>query len=244
VTAGESAWRAPGENAVRVSVVIPVHNGAAHLAEALNSVTTQTVQPLEIIVVDDGSTDDSIRIAGSFGQRVRCLEQPNRGAASARNLGMQYSAGECIAFLDSDDIWEGDKLERQLHALHESNGAALVFGGIEHFHSPELSPEERAALYCPAGISPGLLPSTILFRRTILNRVGEFDTRYRVGEFIDWYQRILDAGLTACGVAERVAWRRIHRGNLGLRDKSASVDFVKIVKARLDRQRGKSGASE
>jgi glycosyltransferase involved in cell wall biosynthesis len=100
-----------------VSVVIPCFNGEKFLSETIQSVLQQSFQPLEILVVDDGSTDGSVRIAKSFGDRVCVFHQPNQGESVARNRGIELARGDFVAFLDADDIWHEKKLEEQLASL-------------------------------------------------------------------------------------------------------------------------------
>src|SRR5262249_59293001 len=96
-----------------ISVVIPCYNGARFLRETLASVLAQTLPPLEVLVIDDGSTDDSGAVAESFGPPVRVIRQPNQGESVARNRGIEEAKGEWVGFLDADDLWNPDKLERQ-----------------------------------------------------------------------------------------------------------------------------------
>ena len=105
-----------------ISVIIPVFNRRHCLAATLRSVLAQTFTDFEVIVVDDGSTDDSAAVARGFGDRVRVLSQPNRGASAARNAGLRAARGKWIAFLDSDDFWSPQKLERQLAVLQKHGG--------------------------------------------------------------------------------------------------------------------------
>lgn len=100
-----------------VSVVIPVYDKEPYLAETIDSVLSQTRLPEEIVVVDDGSTDESARVAASYGPRIRLIQQANAGESSARNRGIDESTGDWIALLDGDDVWEPEKLERQLTAV-------------------------------------------------------------------------------------------------------------------------------
>lgn len=110
-----------------VSVILPVYNRAGWVARAVESVLAQTHQPLELLVVDDGSTDDTRRVLANFGSRLRLLEQAHRGAEAARNLGLAHARGEFIAFIDSDDVWYPDRLSRQL-PLFRKTAVGLVFG--------------------------------------------------------------------------------------------------------------------
>ncbi len=101
-------------NSPLISCIVPVFNGERYLREALDSIFAQTYRPLEILVADDGSTDRTPYIAAAFGNRLRYLRQDNQGPAAARNLGIRAATGEFIAFLDADDVWHPEKLERQM----------------------------------------------------------------------------------------------------------------------------------
>jgi hypothetical protein len=109
-----------------VSVIIPTYNRAAMLGEAIESALAQTRLPGEIIVVDDGSTDDTAKVMGGFAHRVRCITQVNRGVAAARNVGLAAAKGELIAFLDSDDLWYPFKLELQVALFERMPSVSLV----------------------------------------------------------------------------------------------------------------------
>lgn len=100
-----------------ISVVIPAYNAGPYIGRAIESVLNQTVLPAEILIVDDGSTDNTIEVVGSYGNRVRLIEQANAGASAARNAGIEAATGEWIAFLDGDDEWIPEKLERQIELL-------------------------------------------------------------------------------------------------------------------------------
>src|SRR5512143_4014499 len=109
-----------------VSVVMPVYNGARYLRQALESALNQTYRPLEIIVVDDGSTDETSAILAEFGSRIRAIRQKNPGSAAARNAALQAAHGEIIAFLDADDLWLPQKLEVQVAYLRAHPDVELV----------------------------------------------------------------------------------------------------------------------
>src|SRR5262245_20179101 len=116
-----------------VSVVIPCYNAGRFLKETLESILAQTRPALEVIVVDDGSTDDSAAVAGAFGPPVRVLRQSNQGESVARNRGLDEARGDWVAFLDADDVWAPDKLERQLAAVEGSPGVACCHTGFYLF---------------------------------------------------------------------------------------------------------------
>ena len=126
-----------------VSVVIPCFNRENRLGLAIESALSQTRPPLEVIVVDDGSTDGSRRVAESFGGTVRVIGTPNRGPSSARNTGIREATGEWVAFLDSDDVWSEDKLETQLEAAGEFPETALVFSDTRTLRDGRVEIESR-----------------------------------------------------------------------------------------------------
>jgi glycosyltransferase involved in cell wall biosynthesis len=116
-----------------VSVIIPTYNGSEFIAEAIESVLRQTRPPEEVVVVNDGSTDDTAQVIMRFGKRVRYLEQPNRGVAAARNTGLAEARGRYVALLDHDDVCEEDRLRRQCEALQRSPEASACFTGLWTF---------------------------------------------------------------------------------------------------------------
>ncbi len=220
-----------------VSVIIPVYNCEAYLAEAIGSVLAQTYRPLEIIVVDDGSTDGSADVAHRFQNTVEYCRQTHRGSSAARNAGVELAQGDYIAFLDADDLWLEDKLDLQMASFHESPALDLVFGHVEHFHSPDLDADVAERMYCPSDPMPGYLAGAMLARRAALQRVGPFDQSLRVGEFVDWYSRAMDAGLVSLMLPATLIQRRIHSGHLAVRRRDSQTDFLRVVKASMDRQR-------
>lgn len=229
-----------------VSVIIPVYNGERYLAAAITSVLAQTHQPLEVIVIDDGSVDGSAAVARSFGEAVRYAAQthaPHGGAASARNLGVTLAHGDLLAFLDADDLWTPEKLARQVALLTREPEIDSVFGAVQQFISPELPEEVRATIDCPPGAAPGYTHAAMLIRREAFARIAPFDTGWRVGEFIDWRIRAGDAGVTSAMLPEVVLLRRLHTTNQGVLKRDARLDYVRIVKAALDRRRATTGES-
>jgi len=219
-----------------ISVIIPVFNGDRYIAEAIESVLAQECDNIEIIAVNDGSTDCTEKIIRSY-DNVRYLYQSRQGAASARNRGVKYSSGEFLAFLDADDLWTKDKLEIQTSLFRADPSIDMVFGHVEQFFSPELAESLRATVQLVAGSTPGYFPSAMLVRREAFLHTGFFDARYRVGEFIDWFMRAQDGGLNSHLAAEVVVKRRIHDANTSLRERDSQKDYLRVLKASLDRKR-------
>jgi glycosyltransferase involved in cell wall biosynthesis len=221
----------------RVSVVIPVFNGERYLAEAIETALAQDGTSVDIIVVDDGSTDRSVEIATGFGAPVRVICQAHAGLAAARNTGTEQVESEFLAFLDADDLWLPGKLIHQLAVLRDDPAVSVVFGHVEQFISPDLTPAEQAQLWCDPRPMPGFIPSTLLMRSASLAITGRWDTSLVLGEFIDWHARARDAGLVERLHPATLARRRLHRSNMGIRHRDARSDYARVVKSVLDRRR-------
>ena len=220
-----------------VNVVVPVRDGARYLEEALRSIADQTVPPLEVIVVDDGSRDDSARIAERLGARV--IRQDHAGQAAARNRGVDESRGELVAFLDADDTWPRERLERATAALGSEPAVDLVFGHVHEFVSPDLSPAAAARLRPAEAHHPARLPGTLLARRSALERVGPFSTDWQVGELMEWLLRAREAGLRESMLDEVVLLRRLHDSNTSRLRWAQRGDHARILKQALDRARAR-----
>lgn len=231
--------RAPG----MVSVIMPCYNGERYLAEAIDSALDQTYRPIEVIVVDDGSTDGSRRVAEGYGHRIRWTQRDHSGIAGARNHGIALAKGEFLAFLDADDLWIKDKLERQVRALREDPTVGIVSGEMEQFVSPELAGALDARVQFVAGAVSVRIPGTMLLRRSEFDRVGDFSTALTTGEFLDWISRAGAAGLKSVHLPGVVLRRRIHDANHGILRKDAKSDYLKVVKAAMDRRRGSQDPS-
>lgn len=209
----------------------------AFLGEALESVLGQTVPPDEIIVVDDGSTDGTAEVARSFGGRVRVVSRPNGGPGAARNTGLAAARGDWVAFLDGDDAWTRDKSRLQLEKAAQNPTAGLVFGLASNLVAPRGVTLTAARARGEDSALPGLVAGAMLARRETLLAVGPFPEGLRLGEFVDWYARAVEAGITGHLLDDVVLLRRIHGANQTIRERGAAGDYVRVLKAVLDRRR-------
>jgi glycosyltransferase involved in cell wall biosynthesis len=220
-----------------VSVLIGAFNAERYLEEAIESVLAQSYRPLELVVVDDGSTDGTSRVAQTFGDAVRYAHQENAGNGAARNTAVGMATGEVLAFLDADDRFTPDKLERQWLILEADPEVDVVFGHVREFVSPELTAAERALIRPPAPPSPWPAPNLMLIRRDAFDRVGPFSEAVKVGVTVDWYARAVEAGLRSHTLPEVVLERRLHLDNNGLRERDSRSHYLHVLKASLDRRR-------
>jgi len=194
-----------------ISVIIPLFNCERYIAEAIDSALRQTYPPLEIVVVNDGSTDSGPAIVESYGDRVRMITQANGGQSSARNTAIAAARGEWVALLDSDDYWLPNKLEMQVAALAASERADLVCTGWVELHSDGTT--EDIPMGDVAWIKQRLLyavpmfPSTVMMRRSIMIE-EPWNTAQRSSE--DWQmfyrlsRRVEFARVEACLTVYRV----------------------------------------
>ena len=220
-----------------VSVIIPVYNGERYLGAAIESVLAQTYRPLEVIVVDDGSTDGSAAVARGFGEAVRCYSQENAGQAAAQNAGVEAARGDYFAFLDADDLWAENKLELQMKAFADDLELDIVSVHVQEFVSPDVDAQRAEKFIVHEEPSPWFSPSSVVVKRTSFFRVGFFETKWTVGEFMSWVLRANELGLRKKMLPEVGVWRRIHESNKGIRLRGQNSQRLHILKASLDRRR-------
>ncbi|HEY5957129.1 MAG TPA: glycosyltransferase family A protein, partial [Polyangiaceae bacterium] len=219
-----------------VSVVVPVYNGEKYLREALESIFHQTLAPLEVIVVDDGSTDLSAEIAHAFD--IRYCYCKNGGHARALNTGVAMSSGQYLAFLDADDRWVPEKLAIQLAVLSHQSEVDVVCGHARQFTEPV------ATAHATEAILPARLPSAMLMRRCTWERVGPFPEQFRIGSALEWCARADDRGIVWCMLQQVVYERRVHASNLTLTHATTKAEYAWVLKQVLNARRRSSGARD
>lgn len=222
---------------VAVSVVIPCYNTERYLAAAIESVLTQTLPPIQVIVVNDGSTDRSAEIADGFSDRVIVLNRSNGGISAARNSGIRACDAPLLSFLDADDLWTETKLEQQVSMLNDDSGLDGVFAHAQQFISPELSEEESNSIAYRDSAMPARLASAMLVRRESFLRVGYFNEDLEIAETVDWLARADELGLQFNVLPDVMLRRRLHRTNSGVVKRNARSHYARALKAALDRRR-------
>jgi glycosyltransferase involved in cell wall biosynthesis len=191
-----------------VSIIIPTYNCQAYIAQTLASVLGQSYRSIEVIVVDDGSSDDTQRIVLEHGGCVRLIQQSNQGVCVARNFGLSHAKGDFICFLDHDDYWFDWKLARQIEAFRAHRDAAVVFTDFERWYSvnqvfpapssmerkvsdaPSVDPDYSGYIYHQFLIDCWALTSTAMIRREVFEAVGDFDATLPYSEDWDLWLRI------------------------------------------------------
>jgi glycosyltransferase involved in cell wall biosynthesis len=223
-----------------ISVIVPVYNARAYLADALGCVRSQDYDPLEIIVVDDGSTDGSGDITTDFGG-VNCVRQHNQGAAAARNHGLRLASGDMIAFLDADDLWPPKTLKLLATYLADHPETEAVMGRVQYMRRVANAEGkfmfERFADPCLAlNLGAGL------YRRSVLDKIGPFDAALRIGEDIDWFMRVRERVIALSFLNQVTLLYRRHNSNMTLARDATHADLARALKKSLDRRRQRGEA--
>ena len=211
----------------KVSIVIPMHNSSNYIKQCIESVINQTYKNIEIIIVDDKSTDNGIEIIKKYNdERIRVIElKKNVGPAIARNIGIRKSTGEYICFLDSDDYWYIDKIEKQMNFINLKK-CEFIFSGYVFFKNNE----QKSIVHVPEKINyeealknTTIFTSTVMFNMNILKKKDIYMPNIKKGQDTATWWKVLKKGITAYGLDEVLSIYRV--GN-----KSVSSNKIKALK--------------
>jgi len=225
-----------------VSIIIPVFNCEKYLAEAVASVADQSASVKEIIVVDDGSTDNTPAVARGCGRLVRYFRQDNRGPAAARNRGLELAGGNIVGFLDADDVLCRGSLEMLLSRLTEDDAPDIVKGMTQLIR--RVSTPDGKTAFAPSG-EPWVFWNLggALYRSEVFTRTGPFDESLRFSEDIDWFLRAREAGLRLVIHPRTSQLHRRHGDNMTEGKKMGTMNLARILKMSLDRRRSSPTAA-
>jgi glycosyltransferase involved in cell wall biosynthesis len=222
-----------------LSVVIPAFNAARHVSQAVDSALQQTFRDVEIVVVDDGSTDDTLARLAPYGERIRIVRQANAGVALARNAGSAAARGRYVAFLDADDVWQPDKTHRQLEALAQEPDARASYTAFQ-LVADDLTPKEVRRTVRQGSLVEDLLclgnvvgtPSTVVCERDLLREVGGFDPDLSLGADWDLWLR-LSVRTPFAYVDEPLVLYRVHEANMSRDVGLLERDSVRLLEKAL-----------
>lgn len=213
-----------------VSVVIPTYNYGRYVTEAVKSALAQTLPPMEIIVVDDGSTDDTAVRLAPYMQRIQYIYQENRGLPTARNTGIRKATGEWIALLDADDVWHPQKLEVQLRAVEDLNGVALIGSpSAPMLEEPLPVPKVYELTVRDFVLSSRTGTTGALIRRSSFETVGYFDETLRSVEDRDMWLR-LAARFRCVLVDSQCWWYRPHPGQMNRNADRMFANYKEVLR--------------
>ena len=235
----------------RISVIIPNFNREALVGETISNVLVQTLPPHEIIVVDDGSTDNSVEIIRSFGSKIKLIQQTNQGPGAARNAGLRLASGDFIQFQDSDDLFSCNKLETQTELLEQS-GADIAFSpwaklriegrsvSFENHVLQQKMPPAKLSLPCWWLRGWSTVFQSLLFRRSFLKRVGFYRTDLMLGEDGELFFRALTSSPRVAFSAQPLTLYRVHSVNKITQDEGTSkarriIDWARCLKFMMER---------
>ena len=214
-----------------LSVVVPVYNGAKYLRRALQNIQSEVPNDTEIIVVDDGSTDDSAQIARGFAANfplLRVISQENGGPAVARNVGIRAACAEFLAFLDVDDLWPAGSLGFRLRHLQNDTNLDLVLGRVQVNRVLENEITEPFVAF---------LIGAALYRKRVFDKVGLFDESLRFSEDTDWFLQTREKNIEMLRIPETTIFYHLHGENMTNGKTFKELDVVYALKRSLDRRR-------
>lgn len=219
---------------VDVTVIVPAFNAAATLAETLASISNQTMPPEAIVVVDDGSTDETTVVARAT-PGVTLIQQDNAGVAAAMNAGLAGVRTEAVAILDADDVFTPQRLARQSAILAADSALMGVIGETEEFVCPGLEPAIAARLV-PRPRQAMWLNGAALLRMQAFRRAGMFDPALRIGAWVDWIDRARRLEMRFVIDSELALRRRLRPGTLSA-SQNRDASFLEIARRALARRR-------
>jgi glycosyltransferase involved in cell wall biosynthesis len=226
---------------MKASAIIPVYNGSRYLAATLDSVLAQTYPLHEIIVIDDGSTDDSPAILRSYGDRLRVTRQENRGVAVARNAGLRQASGDVITFIDQDDLWLPRRTEALIGALRSNPKALVAIGQVEVLYE-RARPPSNLDLF--GTTLREFLVGSMCVRKEVFDLIGPFNTGLGYADDTDFYMRRREAEIETVYVDDITLQYRLHESNTSADRDTTQANLLSALRESLRRRRkgGTSGA--
>lgn len=219
---------------MKISVLMPVYNAEAFLEETLESILSQTLPPYEIIALDDGSTDGSAAILEKR-KEIRLIRSGHRGVNRARNLLIREAAGDIVAFMDADDLWDPCKLEKQAAVLEQHPECDIAVCSAETFLDSSVTDPSYRQKELAASSFPFLLQASLI-RRELFDRFL-FNETLASGEDTDWFMRVTAAGVRICRMQETLCRYRIHGSNISLHADTRKDTYLKMIAAAARRGR-------
>ena len=217
-----------------ITAIIAVYNGEEFIAQSIQSILRQEYPNLELIVVDDGSTDTTREIVDSFGDRVKLIAQKNSGQSNARNVGIQNASGSILGFLDADDLWSHHHISSLVPFLLDDSAFDSARGRSRFFRS-------EGTHTITMGETRGLeLVGSALYRKSTFDRVGYFDETMTSGEDLDWRTRFDEAGGKEICVDAITVFCRRHAHNLTNSQEINSKGRLETLRKKLHRQRARA----
>ena len=221
-----------------ISAIVPVYNGAAHIGDALRSIRAQLHPVTELIVVDDGSTDDTADVVRRVDPAATVIRLARNGPAAARNTGAQSASGDWLAFLDHDDIWPSDRTGALLDAVTTSPHAGMICGRVRIKQMPAAPPDPRLQAVDGTHV-PFSFPSALL-RRSVWTALRGMDGTFDRAEDVDLYLRLVESGVTVVKIDAVTLIYRQHGGNRSRHVALSNASMLAMMRATIARRRAKT----
>ncbi|TVQ05935.1 MAG: glycosyltransferase family 2 protein [Balneolaceae bacterium] len=221
----------------KVSVIVPVYNGEKFVGDAIKSVLNQKHNSIEVIAVNDGSSDDSEKIIKQFGDNVIYVKRENGGPPAARNTALEYATGDFISFIDQDDIWHPDKLGIQLSIFNKFKDLNIVIGFSMKYEFNSIDEIDETAKREHSTLE--LLLGSSLVKRKTFDHVGNFDTDLLSGDDTDWFFRARELQLPIYVHRDLVFFHRLHGKNFSKR--ADRTKFVLMMLKKIKERKMKTG---
>lgn len=219
----------------KVSIIIPAFNAEAFLAEAIESALNQDYPRFDVLVIDDGSEDRTAEIATKFTPAIKLIQQRNQGSAASRNIGVALTNAPIISFFDADDLFDPQRVSKQVAALSEVEKVEIAFA---YLRQSVINDEKKVNQTISQEDLAGCCVGAMTARRSVFERVGPFDPNLKAAYFLKWFIRAKEIGIGYKVVPETLIVRRIHGENQGLREQqSRTAELAKVLKEALDRRR-------
>ena len=215
----------------RITAIIAVYNGEEFISQSIQSILRQDYQNLELVVVDDGSTDHTREIVKSFGDQIKLIEQENRGPSNARNVGIKHACGSILGFLDADDLWSHHHITSLLPFLLDGQSFDSARGRSRFFQSNGIHTITMGETF---GLE---LVGSALYKKSLFDRVGLFDETMASGEDLDWRMRFEEIGGKEKRVDDITVFCRRHAHNLTNATEINSKGRLEAFRKKLRRQR-------
>jgi len=216
-------------NTPLISVIVPAYNSEKYIAETIKSLLRQEYEKLEVIVVNDGSTDATLDVLGQFGDRIRIISQENKGISIARNTGIRAAKGSIIGFLDHDDIWPDDHISLLLPHLLKDDKYDFVSGKFRYVKDYGMKSEQmsEAKVLWLVGVC--------LYKKSVFDKVGLFDESIHGGEDVDFYARLCESECNEGKINETTLFWRQHDSNTSNTENYFEKSAFNVVRNRLAR---------
>jgi glycosyltransferase involved in cell wall biosynthesis len=219
---------------MKISIIITAYNVEKYIAEAVESALNQTYANVEIIAINDGSTDNTFEILKTFGDKIKLVNQENMGLTKTMNKGLAIASGDLVNFLDGDDIWIETKLEKQVKEFENNTNLEAIFGTMEQFLSPELMANQERFQFHKGQLS-AQSKATALFRKDVFEKYGYFP-EVQTLDFVIWFDSAKAQGIVFKQTDDLVVYRRV-RENSNSQSPEYYPNLLKFLKDRINHKR-------